>query len=316
MSREQKLSKKIAHTLLAMSIVYSGGMNVLCNTAFAAGKGADGADKNETVAVSDSAATGNYTGNNGEDGAVTTERTGDSGGNGGGTFIELTGSENMSNAINFDATGGTGGIGQIDKSGNGKGYGGNGGAGGAATVDLTISGADVTHAAVNLTATGGAGNFAGSGNEYVHKDIFSDETGSNGGDGGRAEASITVSGQKYTAADITLSANGGAGSDDDSYGYGAITNGNRGNKLVGDTEGNIAKIGGGGTGGAASATGFVLGTGSSLVESVTAADVVITATGGKGGNNTQSSNYISSATGGIGGAAAAYGIKTAVLLPH
>ena len=45
MSREQKLSKKIAHTLLAMSIVYSGGMNVLCNTAFAAGKGADGADK-------------------------------------------------------------------------------------------------------------------------------------------------------------------------------------------------------------------------------------------------------------------------------
>ena len=28
MSREQKLSKKIAHTLLAMSIVYSGGMNV------------------------------------------------------------------------------------------------------------------------------------------------------------------------------------------------------------------------------------------------------------------------------------------------
>ena len=266
MSREQKLSKKIAHTLLAMSIVYSGGMNVLCNTAFAAGKGADGADKNETVAVSDSAATGNYTGNNGEDSAVTTERTGDSGGNGGGTFIELTGSENMSNTINFDATGGTGGIGQIDKSGNGKGYGGNGGAGGAATVDLTISGADVTHAAVNLTATGGAGNFAGSGNEYVNKDIFSDETGSNGGDGGRAEASITVSGQKYTAADITLSANGGAGS--------------------------------------------------SLVESVTAADVVITTTGGKGGNNTQSSNYISSATGGIGGAAEAYGIKTAVLLPQ
>lgn len=310
MSREQKLSKKIAHTLLAMSIVYSGGMNVLCNTAFAAGKGADGADKNETVAVSDSASTGNYTGNNGEDGAVTIERTGDSGGNGGGTFIELTGSENMSNAINFDATGGTGGIGQIDKSGNGKGYGGNGGAGGAATVDLTISGADVTHAAVNLTATGGAGNFAGSGNEYVHKDIFSDETGSNGGDGGRAEASITVSGQKYTAADITLSANGGAGSDDNSYGYGAITNGKRGNKLVGDTEGNIAKIG------AAAATGFVLGTGSSLPVSVTAADVVITATGGKGGNNTQSSNYISSATGGIGGAAEAYGIKTAVLLPQ
>ena len=44
--------------------------------------------------------------------------------------------------------------------------------------------------------------------------------------------------------------------------------------------------------------------------------MVITATGGNGGNDTQRSSYISSATGGIGGAAAAYGIKTAVLLPH
>ena len=317
MSREQKLSKKIAHTLLAMSIVYSGGMNVLCNTAFAAGKGADGADKNETVAVSDSASTGSYTGNDGADGAGTQyEHTGESGGNGGGTFIELTGSENMSNAISFTATGGIGGLGKTDIDYNGKGYGGNGGAGGAATVDLTISGADITHAAISLTATGGAGNFAGNGNAYPNKDIFSDETGSNGGDGGRAEASITVSGQKYTAADITLSANGGAGSNDDSYNYGSSTNGSWGNKLVADTEGNIAKIGGGGAGGSASATGFVLGVGSSLVESVNAADVVITATGGKGGNNTASSNYTTSATGGIGGAAAAYGIKIAALLPQ
>ena len=314
MSREQKLSKKIAHTLLAMSIVYSGGMNVLCNTAFAAGKGADGADKNETVAVSDSAATGSYTGNDGDDGA--SGRTGESGGNGGGTFIELTGSENMSSAISFTATGGTGGLGKTDIDYNGKGYGGNGGAGGAATVNLIVSGADITHAAVSLTATGGAGNFAGNGNAYPNKDIFSDETGSNGGDGGRAEASITVSGQKYTAADITLSANGGAGSNDDSYNYGTSTNESSGNKLVADAEGNIAKIGGGGAGGSAAATGFVLGAGSSLVESVTAADVVITATGGKGGNNTANSNYTTSATGGIGGAAAAYGIKTAVLLPH
>ena len=314
MSEKQKLSKKIAHTLLAMSIVYSGGMNVLCNTAFAAGKGADGADKNETVAVSDSASTGSYTGNNGDDGG--SGRTGESGGNGGKTVIELTGSENMSNAISFTATGGTGGIGQQDPVGNNKGYGGNGGNGGAATVTLTVSGADVTNDDVTLAATGGAGNFAGRGNEWAQKEIFSDETGSNGGDGGRAEVGITVSGTKYTAGDVTLSAIGGAGSNDDSYGYGAIINGNSGNKLVGDAEGNIAKIGGGGTGGAASATGFVLGTGSSLVASVTAADVVITATGGKGGNNTQNSNYISSATGGIGGAAEAYGIKTAVLLPQ
>ena len=310
MSREQKLSKKIAHTLLAMSIVYSGGMNVLCNTAFAAGKGADGADKKENVTVTDSAYTDIYTGNNGADGAVTSERTGDSGGNGGKTIIELTGSENVSNNISFTATGGKGGIGQRSTKGSGKGYGGNGGAGGAAAVDLTVTGADVIHQNVSLTATGGAGAVSGTGNESAHTSIMSDETGSNGGDGGRAEASITVSGQKYAAADVTLSATGGDGGNSND-----ITNGHSGNKLVADAEGNVAKIGGGGAGGAASAAGFVLG-GSSLTQTVTAADVVITAVGGKGGNNTSDSSYNAGATGGIGGAAAAYGIKIAALLPQ
>ena len=310
MSREQKLSKKIAHTLLAMSIVYSGGMNVLCNTAFAAGKGADGADKKENVKVTDSAYTDTYTGNNGADGAVTSERTGDSGGNGGKTVIELTGSENVSNNISFTATGGNGGIGQRDKKFNDKGYGGNGGAGGDTAVDLTVTGADVIHQDVSLTATGGAGAVSGAGNESAYNSIMSDETGSNGGDGGRAETSITVSGQKYTAADVTLSATGGDGGNSNN-----ITNGHSGNKLVADAEGNVAKIGGGGAGGAASAAGFVLG-GSSLTQTVTAADVVITAAGGKGGNNTSDSSYNAGATGGIGGAAAAYGIKIAALLPQ
>ena len=310
MSREQKLSKKIAHTLLAMSIVYSGGMNVLCNTAFAAGKGADGADKKENVTVTDSAYTDTYTGNNGADGAVTSERTGDSGGNGGKTIIELTGSENVSNDISFTATGGKGGIGQRATKGSGKGYGGNGGAGGAAAVDLTVTGADVIHQNVSLTATGGAGAVSGTGNESAHTSIMSDETGSNGGDGGRAEASITVSGQKYAAADVTLSATGGDGGNSND-----ITNGADGNRLVADAEGNVAEIGGGGAGGAASAAGFVLG-GSSLTQTVTAADVVITAAGGKGGNNTSDSSYNAGATGGIGGAAAAYGIKIAALLPQ
>ena len=310
MSREQKLSKKIAHTLLAMSIVYSGGMNVLCNTAFAAGKGADGADKKENVTVTDSAYTDTYTGNNGADGAVTSERTGDSGGNGGKTVIELTGSKNVSNNISFTATGGNGGIGQRDKKFNDKGYGGNGGAGGDTAVDLTVTGADVIHQDVSLTATGGAGAVSGAGNESAHTSIMSDEIGSNGGDGGRAEASITVSGQKYAAADVTLSATGGAGGNSND-----ITNGADGNRLVADAEGNVAKIGGGGAGGAASAAGFVLG-GSSLTQTVTAADVVITAAGGKGGNNTSDSSYNAGATGGIGGAAAAYGIKIAALLPQ
>ena len=310
MSREQKLSKKIAHTLLAMSIVYSGGMNVLCNTAFAAGKGADGADKKENVTVTDSVYTDTYTGNNGADGAVTSDRTGDSGGDGGKMVLELTGSENVANNISFTATGGKGGVGRQATKGSGKGYGGNGGAGSDTAVDLTVTGADVIHRNVSLTATGGAGAVSGAGSESAHTSIMSDETGSNGGDGGRAEASITVSGQKYTAADFTLSATGGDGGNSND-----ITNGHSGNKLVADAEGNVAKIGGGGAGGAASAAGFVLG-GSSLTQTVTAADVVITAAGGKGGNNTSDSSYNAGATGGIGGAAAAYGIKIAALLPQ
>ena len=313
MSREQKLSKKIAHTLLAMSIVYSGGMNVLCNTAFAAGKGADGADKKENVTVTGINYSNTYTGNNGADGAA--GNTGESGGNGGKTVIELTGSENVVNNISFTATGGKGGIGQKDVDYNGKGYGGNGGAGSDTAVNLTVTGADVTHQDVSLTATGGAGSVSGAGNASVYNTpVLSDETGGNGGGGGRAEASITVSGQKYTADNVTLSATGGDGGNSQN-----ITNGGYDgsqDQLVVDAEGNVARIGAGGAGGSASASGFVLSAGSSLVETVTAADVVITATGGKGGSNTQSSGYISGAFGGIGGAAAAYGIKIAALLPQ
>lgn len=94
-------------------------------------------------------------------------------------------------------------------------------------VDLTVTGADVIHQNVSLTATGGAGAVSGVGNESAHTSIMSDETGSNGGDGGRAEASITVSGQKYTAADVTLSATGGDGGNSND-----ITNGADGNRYV------------------------------------------------------------------------------------
>ena len=313
MSREQKLSKKIAHTLLAMSIVYSGGMNVLCNTAFAAGKGADGADKKENVTVTNSFYTDTYTGNDGADGAA--GKTGESGGNGGKTVIELTGSENVANNISFTATGGKGGVGRQDVDYNDKGYGGNGGAGSDTAVNLTVTGADVTHRNVSLTATGGAGSVSGAGNASVYNTpVLSDETGGNGGGGGRAEASITVSGQKYTADNVTLSATGGDGGNSQN-----ITNGGYDgsqDQLVVDAGGNVARIGAGGAGGSASASGFVLSAGSSLVETVTAAHVVITATGGKGGSNTQSSGYISGAFGGIGGAAEAYGIKIAALLPQ
>ena len=303
MSREQKLSKKIAHTLLAMSIVYSGGMNVLCNTVFAAGKGADGADKSESVAVTDSVYTDTYTGNDGADGAA--GRTGESGGNGGKMVLELTGSENVANNISFIATGGNGGEGMMAKENSSIPFGGNGGSGGDAAVDLVVSGTGVSHKDVALTVSGGSGANCGGGDVSSYTDITSDMVLGNGGAGGKAEVSITVSGASYTAGNITLTATGGNGGEGDS---------NDSKELIVDADGSVARVGGGGVGGNASAAGFVLGAGSSLVETVTAADVVITATGGKGGSNTQGSSYISGAFGGIGGAAEAYGIKIAALL--
>ena len=216
---------------------------MLCNTAFAAGKGADGADKKENVTVTNSFYTDTYTGNDGADGAA--GKTGESGGNGGKTVIELTGSENVANNISFTATGGKGGVGRQDVDYNDKGYGGNGGAGSDTAVNLTVTGADVTHRNVSLTATGGAGSVSGAGNASVYNTpVLSDETGGNGGGGGRAEASITVSGQKYTADNVTLSATGGDGGNSQN-----ITNGGYDgsqDQLVVDAGGNVARIGAGG----------------------------------------------------------------------
>ena len=301
MSREQKLSKKIAHTLLAMSIVYSGGMNVLCNTAFAAGKGADGADKSESVAVTKSVYTDTYTGNDGADGAV--GRTGESGGNGGKMVLELTGSENVANNISFTATGGNGGEGMTAKENSSIPFGGNGGSGGDAAVDLVVSGTGVSHKDVALTVSGGSGANCGRGDESSYTDITSDMVLGNGGAGGKAEVSITVSGASYTAGDITLTATGGNGGEGNSKDQ---------KELIVDADGSVARVGGGGAGGNAVATGLSADGTSSSVKTVTAADVVITATGGKGG--VCSSGYIAGAFGGIGGAAEAYGIKTAMLL--
>lgn len=303
MSREQKLSKKIAHTLLAMSIVYSGGMNVLCNTAFAAGKGDDGADKSESVAVTESVYTGTYTGNNGADGA--SGRTGESGGNGGKMVLELTGSENVANKISFTATGGNGGEGMRAKENSSIPFGGNGGSGGDAAVDLVVSGTGVSHMDVALTASGGSGANCGLGDESSYADITSDMVLGNGGAGGKAEVSITVSGASYTAGDITLTATGGTGGEGKSKDK---------KELIVDADGSVARVGGGGAGGNAVATGLSADGTSSSVKTVTAADVVITATGGNGGVCSFGSGYIAGAFGGIGGAAEAYGIKTAMLL--
>lgn len=61
MSKKEKLQKAIALSLVLTS--------VYCNPAFAAGKGDDGADRNESAAVTDSNYTDSYSGNDGVDGA-------------------------------------------------------------------------------------------------------------------------------------------------------------------------------------------------------------------------------------------------------
>ena len=174
MSKKENLQKAIALSLLLTSVYGT--------PAFAAGKGADGADKNEPVAVTDSTYTATYTGNDGSDGAT---NSGESGGNGGGTFVELTGSENVGNGIAYSAAGGTGGVGQYAGDWTRRTYGGDGGDGGEAVVNLTVSGAGVTHQNVTLTATGGNGVVGGRGDVGgSSSSVSSDEQGSNGGDGG------------------------------------------------------------------------------------------------------------------------------------
>ena len=115
MSEKQKLSKKIAHTLLAMSIVYSGGMNVLCNTAFAdpvdGTPGTDGAAIVQNDDISSGIST-TYTADDGTPGGNASGggRGGD-GGNGGSVTVNDTVTGTIGGAIEITATGGNGGKG-------------------------------------------------------------------------------------------------------------------------------------------------------------------------------------------------------------
>lgn len=155
-----------------------------------------------------------------------------------------------------------------------------------------------------MAASGGNGGIAGDGDQYHDSVIGANDVLGNGGDGGRAEVSITVAAASYEAGNITLAVKGGNGAD-------GKTRNNNGYNASGTDE----RVGGGGRGGSAYAAGVILNADSSSVKNVTAADVEITATDGKGGNANGGSSYISGAFGGIGGAAEAYDIKIASLLP-
>lgn len=112
MSRKQMLTKKVAHTLLAMSIVSASGLNLWAGTAWAADDGNNGADyTRENVSISDSADLGGV-GDNGTDGAAGSG-TDDAGGNGGkGGSASFSGTltvNDRSKAVSVAVKGGNGG---------------------------------------------------------------------------------------------------------------------------------------------------------------------------------------------------------------
>ena len=139
MSRKASLTKKIAHTLLAMSIVYSSGINIVVNEVYAAEKAenitSSGGRFTETGAAGNDISTGSVT--DGENAVIT------------GKITEGT----ISNAIVVTATGGRGGD-EIDYSNPTVMAGAKGGdAVARVTVDESLSSVETGN--ITVTATGG-----------------------------------------------------------------------------------------------------------------------------------------------------------------
>ncbi len=294
MSEKQKLSKKIAHTLLAMSIVYSGGMNVLCNTAFAdpvdGTPGTDGAAIVQNDDISSGIST-TYTADDGTPGGNASGggRGGD-GGNGGSVTVNDTATGTIGGAIEITATGGNGG-----KGGRGttsiytpdQGPLGNTGDGGDSKVAINVRGGGIT-TANNITVIAKAGS-GGEGQNINNKDYDS----VNGGMGGSAatiglQSDVSNTLVTITAADVTISAEGGKGGwGGSSYGTGSV----------------------GGMGGAAEAYGLKAAT--NLLD-LALNDIKVTAVGGeggKGGRGGDSGNIGDGNAAGAGGKAVVWGIE-------
>ena len=172
--------------------------------------------------------------------------------------------------------------------------GGKGGNGGGISAAHTVSG--TVNGAISITAAAGKGGNGGDGAWGNYKNTF----GGDGGSGGNVDLGLTVIGAVLDVnQNITLTATGGSG------GNGGNGNGYEDNSV--DDRNN--KGGQGGNGGDASAKGLIL-TGDAAQTTVTVADIIITATGGKGGNNGSTYDAAAMALPGSGGAAAAYGITS------
>ena len=290
MSRKQILTKKVAHTLLAMSIVSASGLNLWAGTAWAAANGNNGADDiRENVSISDSVDI-SVAGGNGTDGTAGSG-TDDAGGNGGkGGSASFSGTltvDDDSKAVSVTVKGGKGGNGG-DQSAQTNAITGNGGSGGEAELQLTV-GSDVQTGALTLNAE--AGNGGNGGSDTADRAPTSEVTVGNGGAGGNAAAGIAITDGSLTATSISLTAKAG-----DAGNNGSISK-----------EGKDNHGGDGGTAGTAAVRGIVL-SGQQAAVKVTN-DIIISGTGGRGGNG--GSTYGEAGLAAVGGAAEAYGLVAA-----
>ena len=290
MSRKQMLTKKVAHTLLAMSIVSASGLNLWAGTAWAADDGNNGADNIQgNVSISAGADLGGV-GGNGTDGAAGsgTDDAGGNGGNGGAASFSGTLTVNDSNkAVSVTVKGGNGGNGG-DQSAQTNAITGNGGSGGEAELQLTV-GSDVQTGALTLAAAAGDGGTSGSDTSGTAP--TSEVTVGNGGAGGNAAAGIAITDGSLTATSISLT----------------IKAGDAGNNGSISKEGKDNHGGDGGTAGTAAVRGIVL-SGQQAAVKVTN-DIIISGTGGRGGNG--GSTYGEAGLAAVGGAAEAYGLVAA-----
>ena len=290
MSRKQILTKKVTHTILAMSIVSAGGLNLWAGTAWAAANGNNGADYiRENVSISDSVDI-SVAGGNGTDGAAGsgTDDAGGNGGNGGAASFSGTLTVNdRSKAVSVTVKGGNGGNGGA-QSAQTNAITGNGGSGGDAELQLTV-GSNVQTGALTLAAE--AGNGGKSGSDTSGTAPTSEVTVGNGGAGGNAAAGIAITDGSLTATSISLT----------------IKAGDAGNNGYISKEGKDNHGGDGGTAGTAAMRGIVL-SGQQAAVKVTN-DIIISGTGGRGGAG--GSTYGEAGLAAVGGAAEAYGLVAA-----
>lgn len=284
MSKKEKLQKAIAVSMMMT--------NIFCTPVWAAPvEGTPGANGAAIVQNDDISAGLNatYTADNGTAGGdAPAGGIGGAGGNGGSVTINDTVTGTIGGAIEITATGGDGAVGGIAKTDyTYDGPHGDSGAGGDSKVAVAVTGSGITTVNdITVTAKAGSGS-------TVDVYTINQSEGANGDEGGSAAAiGLQAAGSNtlvtITAADVTISAEGGNGG----FGVSSYSNG-----------------GVGGMGGAAEAYGLKAAT-NSLDLAIN--DIQVTASGGKGGNGGNGGDNGNIGDGndaGVGGKAAAWGIE-------